>query len=160
MLHPQNQYQYQNEDFQPNTQDIANIKNLHYPHSQNQIAYENLHSNLRPKSRYENIIDGLQPYNEYQTIIDESQSEPQYDANDFLNMEPLPPNKLDRLINRINEQILKQNELNEWFKNSVDKQTRMIEELKEISVEQKEISNNQNKLMEQIFEFMKHIEKK
>jgi ribosomal protein L16 Arg81 hydroxylase len=126
---------------------------LHYPHSQNQIAYENLHSNLRPKSKYENIIDGLQPYNEYQTIINESQSEPQYDANDFLNMEPLPPNKLDRLINRINEHILKQNELNEWFKNSIDKQTRMIEELKEIS-------NNQNKLMEKIFEFMNHIEKK
>ena len=160
LLHPQNQYQYQNEDFQPNTQDITDIKNLNYPHSQNQIAYENLHSNLRPKSKYENIIDGLQPYNEYQTIIDESLSEPQYDANDFLNMEPLPTNKLDRLINRINEQILKQNELNEWFKNSVDKQTRMIEELKEISDEQKEISNNQNKLMEQIFEFMKHIEKK
>ena len=100
-----------------------------------------MHSNLQHKSRYKNIIDGLKPHNNYQTIIDAPQSEPQYDDNDFLNMEELLPNKIDRLINRINEQILKQNELNDWFKNSVDK-------LIISNNDQKEMIKNQIKMME------------
>ena len=142
LLYPQNQYQYQIEDVQPNTQDIIN--DLHYPtqsspQSQNQITSENLHSNLQHKSRYKNIIDGLKPHNNYQTIIDAPQSEPQYDDNDFLNMEKLLPNKIDRLINRINEQMLKQNELNDWFKNSVDKQVRLTEQVIVSNNDQKEM---------------------
>lgn len=170
LLYPQNQYQYQIEDVQPNTQDIIN--DLHYPtqsspQSQNQITSENLHSNLQHKSRYKNIIDGLKPHNNYQTIIDAPQSEPQYDDNDFLNMEELLPNKIDRLINRINEQILKQNELNDWFKNSVDKQVRLTEQVIISNNEQKEMIKNQIKMMEEqkilnekIFKWMEHIEKK
>ena len=170
LLYPQNQYQYQIEDVQPNTQDIIN--DLHYPtqsspQSQNQITSENLHSNLQHKSRYKNIIDGLKPHNNYQTIIDAPQSEPQYDDNDFLNMEELLPNKIDRLINRINEQILKQNELNDWFKNSVDKQVRLTEQVIISNNDQKEMIKNQIKMMEEqkilnekIFKWMEHIEKK
>ena len=170
LLYPQNQYQYQIEDVQPNTQDIIN--DLHYPtqsspQSQNQITSENLHSNLQHKSRYKNIIDGLKPHNNYQTIIDAPQSEPQYDDNDFLNMEELLPNKIDRLINRINEQILRQNELNDWFKNSVDKQVRLTEQVIISNNDQKEMIKNQIKMMEEqkilnekIFKWMEHIEKK
>ena len=170
LLYPQNQYQYQIEDVQPNTQDIIN--DLHYPtqsspQSQNQITSENLHSNLQHKSRYKNIIDGLKPHNNYQTIIDAPQSEPQYDDNDFLNMEELLPNKIDRLINRINEQILKQNELNDWFKNSVDKQVRLTEQVIISNNDQKEMIKIQIKMMEEqkilnekIFKWMEHIEKK
>ena len=170
LLYPQNQYQYQIEDVQPNTQDIIN--DLHYPtqsspQSQNQITSENLHSNLQHKSRYKNIINGLKPHNNYQTIIDAPQSEPQYDDNDFLNMEELLPNKIDRLINRINEQILKQNELNDWFKNSVDKQVRLTEQVIISNNDQKEMIKNQIKMMEEqkilnekIFKWMEHIEKK
>ena len=170
LLYPQNQYQYQIEDVQPNTQDIIN--DLHYPtqsspQSQNQITSENLHSNLQHKSRYKNIIDGLKPHNNYQTIIDAPQSEPQYDDNDFLNMEKLLPNKIDRLINRINEQMLKQNELNDWFKNSVDKQVRLTEQVIISNNDQKEMIKIQIKMMEEqkilnekIFKWMEHIEKK
>ena len=170
LLYPQNQYQYQIEDVQPNTQDIIN--DLHYPtqsspQSQNQITSENLHSNLQHKSRYKNIIDGLKPHNNYQTIIDAPQSEPQYDDNDFLNMEELLPNKIDKLINRINEQILKQNELNDWFKKSVDKQVRLTEQVIISNNDQKEMIKNQIKMMEEqkilnekIFKWMEHIEKK
>ena len=170
LLYPQNQYQYQIEDVQPNTQDIIN--DLHYPtqsspQSQNQITSENLHSNLQHKSRYKNIINGLKPHNNYQTIIDAPQSEPQYDDNDFLNMEELLPNKIDRLINRINEQILKQNELNDWFKNSVDKQVRLTEQVIISNNDQKEMIKIQIKMMEEqkilnekIFKWMEHIEKK
>ena len=163
LLYPQNQYQYQIEDVQPNTQDIIN--DLHYPtqsspQSQNQITSENLHSNLQHKSRYKNIIDGLKPHNNYQTIIDAPQSEPQYDDNDFLNMEKLLPNKIDRLINRINEQILKQNELNDWFKNSVDKLIISNKEQKEMIKNQIKMMEEQKILNEKIFKWMEHIEKK
>ncbi len=170
LLYPQNQYQYQIEDVQPNTQDIIN--DLHYPtqsspQSQNQITSENLHSNLQHKSRYKNIIDGLKPHNNYQTIIDAPQSEPQYDDNDFLNMEELLPNKIDRLINCINEQILKQIELNDWFKKSVDKQVRLTEQVIISNNDQKEMIKIQIKMMEEqkilnekIFKWMEHIEKK
>lgn len=92
------------------------------PHSQNQTTYDNLKTSLQTQSQKQKIIDGLQPYNQYQVNIDEPKSHPKYDANDFLNMEQLPPNKLDGLINCINEQILKQNELIEWFKRVVDSQ--------------------------------------
>jgi len=163
LLYPQNQYQYQIEDVQPNTQDIIN--DLHYPtqsspQSQNQITSENLHSNLQHKSRYKNIIDGLKPHNNYQTIIDAPQSEPQYDDNDFLNMEELLPNKIDKLINRINEQILKQNELNDWFKNSVDKLIISNNEQKEMIKNQIKMLEEQKILNEKIFKWMEHIEKK
>ncbi len=163
LLYPQNQYQYQIEDVQPNTQDIIN--DLHYPtqsspQSQNQITSENLHSNLQHKSRYKNIIDGLKPHNNYQTIIDAPQSEPQYDDNDFLNMEELLPNKIDRLINRINEQILKQNELNDWFKNSVDKLIISNNDQKEMIKNQIKMMEEQKILNEKIFKWMEHIEKK
>lgn len=163
LLYPQNQYQYQIEDVQPNTQDIIN--DLHYPtqsspQSQNQITSENLHSNLQHKSRYKNIIDGLKPHNNYQTIIDAPQSEPQYDDNDFLNMEELLPNKIDRLINRINEQILKQIELNDWFKNSVDKLIISNNDQKEMIKNQIKMMEEQKILNEKIFKWMEHIEKK
>lgn len=163
LLYPQNQYQYQIEDVQPNTQDIIN--DLHYPtksspQSQNQITSENLHSNLQHKSRYKNIIDGLKPHNNYQTIIDAPQSEPQYDDNDFLNMEELLPNKIDKLINRINEQILKQNELNDWFKNSVDKLIISNNDQKEMIKNQIKMMEEQKILNEKIFKWMEHIEKK
>ena len=163
LLYPQNQYQYQTEDVQPNTQDIIN--DLHYPtqsspQSQNQITSENLHSNLQHKSRYKNIIDGLKPHNNYQTIIDAPQSEPQYDDNDFLNMEKLLPNKIDRLINRINEQILKQIELNDWFKNSVDKLIISNNDQKEMIKNQIKMMEEQKILNEKIFKWMEHIEKK
>ena len=119
-----------------------------------------MHSNLQHKSRYKNIINGLKPHNNYQTIIDAPQSEPQYDDNDFLNMEELLPNKIDKLINRINEQILKQNELNDWFKNSVDKLIISNNDQKEMIKNQIKMMEEQKILNEKIFKWMEHIEKK
>ena len=63
--------------------------------------------------------------------------------------------------------MLKQNELNDWFKNSVDKQVRLTEQVIVSNNEQKEMIKNQIKMMEEqkilnekIFKWMEHIEKK
>lgn len=97
----------------------------------------------------------MRPFNEYQTLINESQSEQYYQsqAHENYNINQLPPNKLDKLIDRLNEQILKQNELNEWFKKAVDGQMKVTEEIKTLIDEQK-------KFNEKIFQWMQYIENK
>jgi hypothetical protein len=148
------------QDIQPQISNQIITSDLH-PHnqssdnSQNQQNYEDLFQKSQNQSQYKKIINGLKPFNEYQTLINESQSEQYYQsqAHENYNINQLPPNKLDKLIDHLKEQILKQNELNEWFKKAVDGQMKVTEEIKKFNEEQK-------KLNEKIFQWMQYIENK
>jgi hypothetical protein len=155
------------QDIQPQISNQIITSDLH-PHnqssdnSQNQQNYEDLFQKSQNQSQYKKIINGLRPFNEYQTLINESQSEQYYQsqAHENYNINQLPPNKLDKLIDHLNEQILKQNELNEWFKKAVDEQMKVTEEIKKFNEEQKKLNEEMKKLNEKIFQWMRYIENK
>ena len=102
------------------------------------------------------------PQNHEYLNIEQSQ---QYQIHDYLNIEESLPSKIDKLCNRINEHILKQNETNDWFRRVVDKlqiandmQKKANDEQRRANDEQRRANDEQRKFNARIFEWMRYVQ--
>jgi len=124
-----------------------------------------LQPELQSNSKYQKLFEGLQPHNYYRIEFDEQKSQQTYP--EFSNIEPPASDRLDRLMNRIDEHILKVNYHTDWFRATVNEIKKTNDELKKsnsklekIALELKKSNEKQNKLNEEIFNWMKYIKKK
>ena len=139
MSNSRHTFSFSNMTFGNNSNYNVNLNHLtSIHHGQNESDFRlqmnlgDFHENFQTKSNYQKVFDGLKPYNQYQTTINEPQSQQQYQIqdNEYLNIEQSLPNKIDKLVNRINEHILKQKELNGRFRLAFDGQVKMTSEIK------------------------------
>ena len=109
-----------------------------------------LQPKFQPDSKNQKIIDGLQPYNQYQNVIDESQSQQIYQTHIFLKIKPSTEKAIDKLINTLEESILKHDELFEWYKKTIDEIKLTNEGLKKSNEEMEKFNEEMKKSNEEM----------